>query len=455
MLLDSDFNYILSLVGAKAIVKVGSVLKRGATAFPGYFVEKLNPNFLKSISAQLNNCILVTGTNGKTTTSRLIVHLLTKENKSVCTNHAGSNLKRGIISSIVSHLTLNKKFSQNFDYFVFECDEFALEKITQDLNVKYIVMLNLFRDQLDRYGEIDTIRKRWSALISNNNKVHYIVNADDPSVSSLFYQKNLEVSYFGLSDYKKSSQNDLKDILFCPICGAELEYNKYFFSHIGDYFCTNCNFKRPNPDLTIKIIEGSSHLEMNYHNNNYYLNMPIKGAYNAYNIAASLLVCADMGFEVTSLSNNISDFKTTFGRYEQIKFKNKDIILILVKNPVGFMQALESSIDNDKKNLVFILNDNVADGTDVSWIWDVNFEILKNKINELIIGGSRMFDMALRIKYADIGIDNFVFFNSYKELFYKIEFSSNNKFYIFLTYTALLELKTYLSKQGFKNFYEQ
>jgi len=453
MLLDSDFNYILSLVGARAIVKVGSVLKRGATAFPGYFVEKLNPNFLKSISSQLNNCILVTGTNGKTTTSRLIVHLLTKENKSVCTNHAGSNLKRGIISSIVSHLTLNKKFSQNFDYFVFECDEFALEKITQDLNVKYIVMLNLFRDQLDRYGEIDTIRKRWSNLIDNNSHIHYIVNADDPSITSLFYQKNLEVSYFGLSNYP-NSQSDLKDVLFCPICGSKLEYNTYFFSHLGDYFCKNCNFMRPNPDLEVNIL-NKNNIGISYNGNVFTQRMPIEGVYNVYNIAASLLTCARLGFEISNLSNNFSDFKTSFGRYEQIKFNDKEIIVILVKNPVGFIQALESSLENDKKNFVFILNDNIADGTDVSWIWDAKFEILKDKINELIIGGTRMFDMALRIKYADVGINDFVFFSDYKELFNKIASSKNNKFYIFLTYTALLGLKNFLSKHGFKNFYEQ
>lgn len=455
MLLDNDTSYVLSLIGAKAISRVANVLGRGATAFPGYFVEKLNPGFLKSVSPQLKNCILVTGTNGKTTTSSLIVHLLTKENQTVSNNHAGSNLKRGIISSIVPHLTLNKKFSKNFDYFVFECDEFALEKIAIDLNVSYIVLLNLFRDQLDRYGEIDTIRKRWSNLINNNPQVHYIVNADDPSVSSLFYQKNLMVSYFGLCDYYKKTQDNLKDILFCPICGGKLEYNKRFFSHIGDYFCTNCNFKRPIPDLTAKIIEDSSQVELNYLNKTYYTNMPIKGAYNVYNIAASFLTCIELGYKLNNLSNSIIDFKATFGRYELIKLKNKEIFLILVKNPVGFMQALESSIDSDKKNFVFILNDNIADGRDVSWIWDVNFDSLKNKINQLIIGGKRMYDMALRIKYADIGISSFVFFDHYKELFDKIEQSSSEKFHIFLTYTALLELKQYLSKQGFKNFYER
>ncbi|MGB9755975.1 MAG: MurT ligase domain-containing protein [Desulfurella sp.] len=455
MLLDNDASYVLSLIGAKTISKVANAVGRGATAFPGYFVEKLNPGFLKSVRPQLKNCILVTGTNGKTTTSSLIVHLLNKENQSVSNNHAGSNLKRGIISSIVPHLTLSKKFSKNFDYFVFECDEFALEKIAIDLDVSYIVMLNLFRDQLDRYGEIDTIRKRWSNLIDNNPQVHYIVNADDPSVSSLFYQKNLTVSYFGLSDYHKKTQDNLKDILFCPVCGGKLEYNNRFFSHIGDYFCTNCNFKRPIPSLTAKIMENSNQIELNYIGNTYYTNMPIKGAYNIYNIAASFLTCSELGYKLNNLSKNIIGFKAAFGRYELIKFRNKEIFLILVKNPIGFTQALESSIGRDKKNFVFILNDNIADGRDVSWIWDVNFDSLKNKINQFMIGGSRKYDMALRIKYSDIGINSFIFFDRYKQLFDKIEQSNNDTYHVFLTYTALIELKQYLSKQGFKNFYEQ
>ncbi|OSS43066.1 putative amino acid ligase found clustered with an amidotransferase [Desulfurella amilsii] len=454
MLFDSDINYVLSLIGAKAIAKFAGLLNKGATALPGHFIEKLNPSFLKVISDEVKNCILVTGTNGKTTTSSLIVHLLTKENKNIGNNHAGSNLKRGIISSIIPYLTWDKKFSKNFDYFVFECDEFALEKIVQDLAASYIVMLNLFRDQLDRYGEIDTIRKKWSYLISNNKHVHYIVNADDPSIASLFHNQNLKVSYFGVSDYS-ATQDNLKDVLFCPICGGELEYNKRYFSHIGDYFCTNCDFKRPKPNLTAKITQDSEEVELEYLGNIYHAKMPIKGTYNVYNIAASYLACVELGYKINNFANNILDFKSTFGRYELINYNDKKIFLILVKNPVGFTQALESSIDNNKKNFVFILNDNIADGRDVSWIWDVNFGSLKDNINELIFGGSRMFDMALRIKYEDIGINKFVFFDTYRELFNKIHQSENDTFHIFLTYTALLELKNYLSKQGFKNFYER
>ncbi|WP_291493583.1 MurT ligase domain-containing protein [Desulfurella sp.] len=454
MLLDNDASYVLSLISAKAITKLAGLLKKGATALPGYFVEKLNPDFLKTISPQLENCVLVTGTNGKTTTSGLIVHLLTKENKKVINNHSGSNLKRGVISSIVPHLSLNKKFVQKFDYFVFECDEFALEKITQDIKANYIVMLNLFRDQLDRYGEIETIRKRWSTLIYNNPHVHYIANADDPSVASLFYKKDLKVSYFGLIDYK-ITQDNLKDVLFCPICGGRLDYKKRYFSHIGDYFCTNCDFKRPEPDLSAKIFQDSTKIEVNYREKKYFTTMPLQGKYNIYNIAASFLTCIELGYNIGELCANISDFKSTFGRYELINYKNKEIFLILVKNPVGFTQALESSIDDNKKNFIFILNDNIADGKDVSWIWDVNFDLLNNKINELMIGGTRMFDMALRIKYADIGVKKFIFFDTFKELFDKIEQSNNSTFHIFLTYTALIELKNHLSKKGYKSFYEQ
>lgn len=454
MLFDSDINYTLSLIGAKAITRVAGLLNKGATALPGYFIERLNPGFLKVISDEVKNCILVTGTNGKTTTSSLIVHLLTKENKNIGNNHAGSNLKRGIISSIVPYLSFDKKLAEKFDYFVFECDEFALEKIVQDLSASYIVMLNLFRDQLDRYGEIDTIRKKWSHLISNNKNIHYIVNADDPSVASLFHNQNLKVSYFGVSDYTET-QDNLKDVLFCPVCGGKLEYNRRYFSHIGDYFCTNCDFKRPKPNLTAKIIKDSKEVEIEYLDNIYYTKMPVEGAYNVYNIAASFLLCIKLGYEINNLSHNILDFKSSFGRYELIKYKDKKIFLILVKNPVGFTQALGSSIDNNKKNLVFILNDNIADGRDVSWIWDVNFSLLKDNVNEIIFGGTRMYDMALRIKYEDIGINKFVFFDTYKELFDKINQSVNDTYHIFLTYTALLELKNYLSKHGFKHFYER
>lgn len=359
-------------------------LGHGST-WPGHIALKLNTNFIKQIlNKSKTKIIIIVGTNGKTTTGRLITSLIRENNHSYLQNKAGANLINGLASTLIKGAKLNGKLVQ--DYLIFECDENALSDILLQVNPDYIVCLNLFRDQLDRYGEINSIAKKWqSSFAKLSIKTTLILNADDPQIAYLSKNTQAKSLYFGLpTDNNKTKTDHGADSTFCPNCSTKLKYNSVFFSHLGDWFCPNCNLKRPHLNLSILKI------------------YPVSGTYNKYNALASALLATNEGIKNVEIENAFKAFAPAFGRQEKLNYKNKKIQIFLSKNPTSFNESLSTILELGGNNLLIILNDKIPDGLDVSWIWDINFEAILKKDMNIGISGDRVYDMALRLKYAQI-----------------------------------------------------
>lgn len=356
-------------------------LGEGST-WPGHIALKLNPNFIEDIvNKSKTKIILVAGTNGKTTTARLITSVIRENNKTYLQNKAGANLINGLASTLITGASANGTLNKN--YLIFESDENALSEIAKKTNPDYIIILDLFRDQLDRYGELNTVADKWKKGFGRlNDKTRLILNADDPLVSSLAKNIKAKILYFGLDEKGASTPKHGADSIYCPNCGNKLNYKRVFFSHLGEWECPKCGLKRPKINL--------SDLSNN----------PLPGTYNKYNGLAASLFALEEGFSKKTIENSFKNFTPAFGRQEKLSYKGKSVQIFLSKNPTSFNESLQTIKELGGKNLLIVLNDRIPDGLDVSWIWDINFEDILTKEFNLAVSGDRVYDMAIRLKYA-------------------------------------------------------
>jgi UDP-N-acetylmuramyl tripeptide synthase len=397
-------------------------LGHGST-WPGHIALKLNSNFINQI---LNNSatevVLVTGTNGKTTAAKLIQTILETNGKKVILNSSGANLLNGIASSLIINSNLNGKLTS--DFAIFEIDENTLPQITKTIEPNYIVALNLFRDQLDRYGEIDTIARKWKEAYKKLKSTQFVLNADDPQIA--FLGNGLKTAhYFGLDSKGNNIEEHAADSLLCPKCANRLTFATHYFSHLGDWSCSNCGLKRPNREINSDLF------------------LPLRGTYAIYDIQAAALLAKLIGLSKEQINQGLRNFKPAFGRQEKITIDNKEIQLFLSKNPTSFNESLRTIADSNAQNLLIALNDRIPDGTDVSWIWDIDFESLIKKEINLYLAGDRVYDLALRIKYSEIKILEENIFENLSEAIGKgiLETKTNDTFYILPTYSAMLETR--------------
>ncbi|MFH1187060.1 MAG: Mur ligase family protein [Candidatus Levyibacteriota bacterium] len=406
------------------LINVGS----GST-WPGHIALKINNNFIESIfKKSKTKIILVAGTNGKTTTSKLIKAILEKDGRTVFQNVSGANLLNGIASSLIHESNLSGKL--NSEFAIFEIDENILPLILKLLNPDYIVCLNLFRDQLDRYGEINSIAENWKiALNKPYLKATLILNADDPTIAYLGKTVVRKVKYFGINDKTISinSFQNAADSVFCLNCKSRLSYKETYFSHLGNWECLNCKYKRPNITLS---------------KSNLY---PLLGVYNRYNTLAAFLLTREIGIPDKLILKALKQFKPAFGRQEIITVKNKKVQIFLAKNPTSFNESLRTVNDLKGKNLLLVLNDNIPDGQDISWIWDINMENLIKNYHNVTISGLRVYDLALRIKYSDKKKFN-IETNLKKAIFSALKTTTNEEtLYILPTYSAMLDIRKILT----------
>ncbi len=380
-------NSFLILFG-KFVISLSKFFNLGSgSTWPGHIALSINPNFIRQIldshpkGAKLK-VVIITGTNGKTTTGKLITSILEKNGKKVSRNKAGANLLNGLASTIVNSANFKGKLKQ--DYLIFESDENALPQVLEQVNPNYIVCLNLFRDQLDRYGEIDSIAKKWHGAFEKlSDKTTLILNADDPEMAFLAKDTSAKHLFFGLDETGSEKTKHGADSIFCPKCSSKLEYETVFFSHLGIWKCPNCKLERPKPDLS----SISSY--------------PMNGTYNKYNALAAALLAKKEGITDELIQSAYQAFSPAFGRGEKLTYKGKDVQIFLSKNPTSFNESLQTIKDLGGKNLLILLNDRIPDGLDVSWIWDINFEEVLNKDFNVAVSGDRVYDMALRLKYAE------------------------------------------------------
>lgn len=413
----------------KFVSFISRIFKLGAgSTWPGHVALKLEPQILRLLSSQLKRgIILVAGTNGKTTTAKMIKNIL--QDREIIHNESGANLLNGMVSALIAKASWWGKI--RVSWAIFEVDEATLPLALKELTPQVVVILNLFRDQLDRYGEVDLIAEKWQrALKTLPSTTRVILNADDPQIAFLGRDLKAKVLYFGLDDPSLflEKMEHAVDSVYCPSCGKKLNFAGIYYSHLGTWNCPNCRLKRPKHNLS------------NWSN---WSNL--KGVYNRYNTLAAVLVTKTMGIDEAKISCALAKFQPAFGRQEEFILEGKKLRILLSKNPAGFNESLRTlnEFPGRKKTILLVLNDRVPDGRDVSWIWDVDFEIIADYAGNLLISGDRVFDMALRLKYAEFPLKKTLICadlgraveNGLKKI------RNGDTLYILPTYSAMLEVR--------------
>jgi len=439
---------LLSILLSKFIMKVSKMLFKGGSSFPGKVALRLDKHILAEVSKGYKT-ILITGTNGKTTTTSMIYNILKQANKSVITNGTGANMDSGIVSCFISNYKFTKTATERFA--VIEVDEAYLQLITEDLKPSIIAVTNLFRDQLDRYGEVYTTYSKIIEGINKTPESTLVLNGDESLLGNLNLPNPL--SYFGfmtsINESNAPSMNS--DSKFCKVCKSPYSYDYITYNHLGSFFCNKCGYKRPKLKYFVDSVreltpEGSV---ITFNGNEYFISQ--SGEYNIYNGLCAYAIAKELHLDDSVVKASLKNQNSSFGRQESVFIGDKEVIIILVKNPAGYNQALKTILLNkDKVNISVLLNDNYADGTDVSWIWDVDFEKMNSlEIEDIIIGGTRLYDMAVRLKTAGFSPDKFILCEDDASLIDGLVNSSNSTTYILTTYTAMLHLRKLLHSKGY------
>ena len=415
--------YRISFLVGKLVLFVSHLLGSAGSTWPGHVAIELYPNFLKDFQKRFTGKIVViAGTNGKTTTSRIIRNMLEQSGKKVIHNEAGANLLNGIASAVIVG-------PKDAEVAIFEIDENSLPLLLKEVTPDILVILNLFRDQLDRYGEVNTIALKWKKTLESLPKSTTVVlNANDPEIAYLG-KGNDNVKYFGLANkkYYLAKRPYAMDAVNCPNCGERLLFTGIYLGHLGNWKCSNCKFKEPDIDYTKE-----------------YAVLP--GIYNIYNTQAAILVGKTLELDEKVINGVIKNFKPAFGRQEEIVIDGKLVKIFLSKNPTGFNESLRTVRELDAKYLLLVLNDRIPDGRDVSWIWDVDFEEFLDNNMHVHVSGDRAYDMALRLKYAHPSINHVDTHEILDRALPDIikDLPNEETLFILPTYSAMLEVRQIL-----------
>ncbi|MCO5219568.1 MAG: MurT ligase domain-containing protein [Thermomicrobiales bacterium] len=464
-----DPRLALSVVGGKltgtAIRLVG---RGGGTAAPGLVADKVDTGLLTKLSAQLpQGAVLVAGTNGKTTTTRMIADIFQANSWQVVHNRSGSNLVRGVVAAYLGQSTPGGHIRG--DIGVIEADEAAMPELVRRIQPRVIVLNNLFRDQLDRYGELDTIAKSWQKVVAQlSPEVTLIVNADDQTLVALTDNTPATRICIGLNEahHRLESLPHAADAAVCRVCGADLEYRALYLSHLGEWYCTGCGRERPSLAFAAGDIalhgDRNSEMTVTASDGAHRLTVGVPGLYNAYNALASAAVARAFGVSWDVITPTLTRFQSAFGRIERIQYQNRSITLALVKNPTGFnevLRMLTAETGALQHPTIICINDLDADGRDVSWLWDVDFELLAEGTGDLFTTGIRGADMANRLKYAGVPLtrihplsdDLAAAFDAFIQ-----QVPEGASAYILPSYTAMLRLRKTLADRGIvQEFWEQ
>ena len=398
----------------------------GGFAAPGLYALKIDPNFINNLTSQIPKQIIITGTNGKTTTSGMLACLFKNSGVKVLRNKTGSNLERGIASTLIIHCSLLGSIRE--EVAVWEVDEAAFNSVVLKIQPEIVVILNVYRDQLDRYGEVDSIVKKWLETVKKlPSSTKLLINGDDGSLEG-FYALENEVEAFSVPE--TGLKGELK-----PKKSRKVRFT----------------------GIDIKTSLTESAFKFKFDNREIAVSLTIAGAYNVDNAVAALaakFLAKDLS---ASDAQSLKDFSSAFGRSEKFTFQEKEGYIFLIKNPAGATQVMETVLPNLKPEdtLLLALNDNFADGTDVSWIWDIELERLKIKDLRLkiFVSGIRAYDMALRLKYAGVDEGRIIVDQDLKTAFGEAVKNRDGKLFILPTYTAMLELQKVLVNKGVKKHY--
>ena len=430
--------YAALLLAKLAYIAIKVIGRSSGTSFVGMLALKICPEFLKYCSKYIGqNIVTVTGTNGKSTTSGLVAHILETANQKIVHNLEGANMLTGVANVFA----LNIKPFVKYDFAVIESDEAYLTKLYDYMKSDYLIVTNLFRDQLDRYGELYTTAGFIKDAISKNPNLKLILNADDPIVST--FNSTKYAVYYGFDNVEydtsyKQKSNAPSEIFNCS-CGSTLNYSKQFFAQEGHYYCEKCGYKRPDCDYCANVIVHNdfSVIKLNIKGINFDFKVNLAGLYNAYNALAAIAFGFENGLNQAEIQKALDTYKAIFGRTEKRVINGNPVLIQLIKNPTGASEVLKT-VDLDS-NIVIAINDNYADGRDISWLWDSDFEQLRDAKKLVITSGIRAYDMALRLKYAGIPQEKIIVEPNIKNAIERA--SKDGKTTILPSYTALLSIK--------------
>jgi len=471
-----DARMLAAMAASKVLTTGLRVTGRGGgTALPGLVSNRIDPRLLDKLASRLpSGSIVVAGTNGKTTTSRMLAGMLEGAGRHVVHNRSGSNLVRGISAAFAEQMTLFGPGGAEIA--VIETDENAFPDVVRRVEPRVVILLNLFRDQLDRYGELEAVANHWRGAIRDLTRdVTLVVNADDPNLAALAADTGARVITFGLDDtgYELPELPHASDAAICRVCESPLVYDALFLSHLGEYHCPNCGNRRPPLDIVARgiEIEGVESLSMlvrderdGHEAHEVQVEVALPGVYNAYNALAAIAGARVLGVGFRPILETLREFRAAFGRLERIEYEGRSLTLALAKNPVGFNEVLRMITAAPLSGpLVIGINDLDADGRDVSWLWDVDFEVLASERHSAPIYaiGIRGHDLAVRMKYAGVPTSRIDSCAAGKPLPVALDHvieqtATGDQIFLLLTYTALFQLRQSLADRGaVAEFWEQ
>jgi UDP-N-acetylmuramyl tripeptide synthase len=424
--------------------------RSGGTTAPGRLLLRLSPGALERMAGELDEGgLLVSATNGKTTTSAMLAAALGRSGQRVVHNRAGSNMSWGVATALLDAHRSHGQLG------LFEVDEAWLPAVARAVHPRLYLLSNLFRDQLDRYGELELLADRWAELVAEEDgRARFVLNADDPLVADLGRGRE-GVVYFGVSDDSQAlpELQHAADSKHCRNCGHAYAYEAVYMGHMGRYACPNCGRARPEPDIAATRVRldgmSGSQVELHTPGGDIQLNLPLPGLYNVYNAVAASAAALELGVPLADVKAALEGFGGAFGRVETIAVEGHDVSILLVKNPAGANEVLRTlTLEDGQLDLWVALNDGIADGRDVSWIWDADFELLNGRVRRLTCSGTRAEEMALRLKYAGVDAEIDVDRDLGRSLDSAVAALDGGPLYALPTYTALLELRDLLARRG-------
>lgn len=438
---------------ARAVRRLSRAAGRGGgTTLPGRLLLRAEPRALERMTGDLDRgAVLVSATNGKTTTAAMVAAILAEARQPVVHNRAGSNMAWGVATALLDAGRGRDQLG------LFEVDEAWLPTVAHAIRPRIYLLANLFRDQLDRYGELELIADRWAELVGEEaGRARFVLNADDPLVADLG-RGHENVLYFGVEDDAQALPElaHAADSKHCRKCGTPYIYATVLLGHLGHYRCPGCGRERPRPQVAARRVEllGMSGARFCLHTpaGDLEVELPVPGLYNVYNAVAGAALALELGATLAQVGAGLDGFAGAFGRVETIQVGARPVSILLVKNPAGANEVLRTlTLEEGGLDLWIALNDGIADGRDVSWIWDADFELLAGRVARATCSGTRAEEMALRLKYAGIEPVAAVERDLSRSLDAAVASvdGDDRPLYALPTYTALLELREVLARRG-------
>jgi UDP-N-acetylmuramyl tripeptide synthase len=449
----------VSLLGAKiaAARGVGALARRagrgGGTSLPGKLLIRLEPRAISELAARLpQGSAVISATNGKTTTAAMTAAVLERAGIRLVHNRAGANMAGGVASTL---LEAAHGRGIDGDLGLFEVDEFWLDRVSAELLPRAVLLSNLFRDQLDRYGELETIAERWETVASAlPSTSRLVLNADDPLIADL--GRGRPARFFGVEDPSVAmpEMQHAADSKHCRRCGAAYVYDAVYMGHLGRYHCPNCDSARPEPEVAAHDIHlhgtRGSTFRLRTPAGSAEVSLPLPGLYNVYNALGAAALCLELGVSLETIVTGLGAVAAAFGRAETLTIGGREVSILLIKNPAGANEILRTlALEPGELDVMAILNDRTADGRDISWVWDADFELLAGSVSRVVCAGTRAAELALRLKYAGLDADRLVVAHDLPAaLDQAVAGAETGRLFILPTYTALLELREELAGRG-------